>query len=368
MEDSSDKILIIDDDELFSKELSFMLERENWSIEIVNNALDGLSKMQKNSYDVILLDIMMPGMSGLELLRKIKSKELIGNFYIIVLTGYTTVEKAIDSLRLGARDFIKKPEVRDQIIERIKKGLEWQNERRLREQLQKQKESLQEELRILARMVGHDIGGSYHFILTSRVRRISEFCKGNDKVQESIQVIHDTLGRIAVLSEDLQYFADSYKIKSSRMGKELDVCEILKHAAQKLRDKNPKIEIVRECNPLPLIQGSDIYIERVFLNIIFNASKAMLDGGTLTLKTVFDGGEFAKIMISDTGIGIPKDSLDKIFQIDYTNWEYRDGTGLGLAICKNTIENHGGRIEVESEVGKGTTFTIYLPVAKVEAE
>lgn len=118
-------------------------------------------------------------------------------------------------------------------------------------------------------------------------------------------------------------------------------------------------------------QADPVQIEQVLLNLLINARQAMLGrGGALTVKAAgcLENNE-AKLQISDTGCGIPEKVLPKIFQPFFTtkgaarNGEPR-GTGLGLAICKDIVQNHGGRIEVESLVGRGTTFTIYLPMAK----
>jgi signal transduction histidine kinase len=119
------------------------------------------------------------------------------------------------------------------------------------------------------------------------------------------------------------------------------------------------------------IDGEEIQLEQVLLNLLINARQAMLGkGGSLWVKAArTDAAGELRIQVIDTGPGIPEKLLPKIFQPFFTtkgttrNGETK-GTGLGLAICKEIIEHHNGRIEVESEVGKGTTFSVYLPIAK----
>jgi signal transduction histidine kinase len=119
------------------------------------------------------------------------------------------------------------------------------------------------------------------------------------------------------------------------------------------------------------IDGEEIQLEQVLLNLLINARQAMLGkGGSLWVKAArTEAADELRIQVIDTGPGIPEKLLPKIFQPFFTtkgttrNGETK-GTGLGLAICKEIIEHHNGRIEVESEVGKGTTFSVYLPVAK----
>jgi signal transduction histidine kinase len=114
------------------------------------------------------------------------------------------------------------------------------------------------------------------------------------------------------------------------------------------------------------VHGDPVQLEQVLLNLLINARQAMLGkGGSLTVKATRDGTE-TKIQVIDTGPGIPPTLLSKIFEPFFTTKDANrkgeaKGTGLGLAICKEIVEHHDGRIEVTSEVGKGTTFTIYLP-------
>jgi two-component system, NtrC family, sensor kinase len=122
-----------------------------------------------------------------------------------------------------------------------------------------------------------------------------------------------------------------------------------------------RIHVVKEYGDLPEIDCYPNQLNQVFMNIFVNAEQAMPERGTLTIKT-FREGNMAKILISDTGVGIPKEDLAKIFDPGFTTKAVGVGTGLGLSICYKIIQDHHGRIEVDSEVGKGTTFTISLPI------
>jgi signal transduction histidine kinase len=183
------------------------------------------------------------------------------------------------------------------------------------------------------------------------------------------------------LSKAFQSATKAGKICSSMLGLargESSVCTV---EVQKLIDevllvlaRDPQkdgITLRVQVQPNLLISGDSVQLEQVLLNLLINARQAMLGkGGSLTIKAhKLDATSEVRIQVIDTGPGIPEKLLPKIFQPFFTtkatarNGEAR-GTGLGLAICKDIIEHHKGRIDVESAVGKGTTFSIHLPLAK----
>jgi two-component system, NtrC family, sensor kinase len=114
---------------------------------------------------------------------------------------------------------------------------------------------------------------------------------------------------------------------------------------------------------LPLIHGDRKSLQQVFLNLFINAIHAMLDGGTLTLRALpSEDGQWLRVKVSDSGVGIEPEHLPRIFDPFYTTKQVGRGTGLGLSVTYGIVEKHGGRIEVESQKGKGATFTVILPV------
>jgi signal transduction histidine kinase len=124
------------------------------------------------------------------------------------------------------------------------------------------------------------------------------------------------------------------------------------------------IQVEEDLSPgLPAIHGNRKSLQQVFLNLFINAIQAMLDGGTLILKAhLSEDGQWLKVEVSDTGIGIEPEHLPRIFDPFYTTKQVGRGTGLGLSVTYGIVEKHGGHIEVHSEKGKGSTFTVILPV------
>ena len=121
-----------------------------------------------------------------------------------------------------------------------------------------------------------------------------------------------------------------------------------------------RIEIIKDFEKIPPVYCYPDYINQVFMNILLNACQSIKTKGIIEITTA-DTEKFILITISDTGVGIKKDELSKIFEFGFTTKKFGQGTGLGLALVKKIIDEHNGKIEVESILNKGTIFKIYLP-------
>jgi len=115
---------------------------------------------------------------------------------------------------------------------------------------------------------------------------------------------------------------------------------------------------------IPKINGNSDSLKQVFVNLFFNAIQAMPEGGSLTVVVSQGARGFVSVQVADTGVGIPRDVMDRIFDPFYTTKPVGIGTGLGLSIVYGIVKKHGGHIEVQSEQGKGTTFTVFLPAVE----
>jgi two-component system sensor histidine kinase/response regulator len=354
-------ILVVDDEPFFREEVVTFLNSPSfvahgWTAEAAEDGEEALSKLVQSPWDVILLDINMPKMDGMAVLGAMREKHLLDQTYVIMLSAYGVYENVVASMRGGAKDFVNKSEPLEQWVMRIERGFEWQKLRRHSQQIQ-------EELRMLAREVGHDIGGTTYFVLTQRVEALSKLVAGDQDGERSIEVIEQILGRIKRLADDLGQVAVALDSSEVWRWEPLNLQYMLERLIQEFSFGNPDVTIVREWDEtVPPIQGSRAQLERVFYNLLSNAGEAMPDGGTLTLRTQQEG-DSAVVDVEDTGVGIPPETKGKIFRIGYSEWKSgHKGSGLGLYIARRNVENHGGRIEVNSTVGRGTTVTTHLPI------
>jgi signal transduction histidine kinase len=124
------------------------------------------------------------------------------------------------------------------------------------------------------------------------------------------------------------------------------------------------VTVTREWgDDVPPILGSRAQLERVFHNLLTNAGRAMPDGGTLTLRTRQEKDDWVAVDVQDSGVGIPPQARENIFRIGFSDWRSgTKGSGLGLYVVRRNVENHGGRVEIDSQVGQGTTITVRLPM------
>ncbi len=356
------RILVVDDEPFFREEVVAFLSNpgfvaQGWQVEASANGKEALSRLKQDPCDVMLLDINMPEMDGMEVLESMLAQHLLEQTYVIMLSAYGLYENVVAAMRGGANDFVNKSEPLDQWIVRIERGFEWQ-------ELRRRKQQAEDELRLLAREVGHDIGGTTYFVLTQRVLALSKLVTDDPEGHRSIEVIQQILARIKRLADDLGHVAVALDSQETWRWETLDLHRMLERLAQEFHYGNPDVTIEREWGQdIPPIHGSRAQLERAFHNLLTNAGRAMPDGGTLTLHTRQEAGEWVVVDVEDTGVGISPEMRNKVFRIGFSDWRSgTKGSGLGLYVARKNIENHGGHIELAGTVGQGTRVTIHLPI------
>lgn len=208
--------------------------------------------------------------------------------------------------------------------------------------------------------ISHELSTPLSIIL-NMTELIKQDVGENPALAKDLEIIEDEAGQAITITRSLLGFAKSAKTKIESV----DVNEILEDLFRilEIQPRGKSIRLVKELDPdLAPIRAGAVPIRQVFLNIILNSVNAMPDGGELRVATrnfPSDRPDSIHVAIGDTGVGIPQEHRKKIFQPFFTTKE--EGTGLGLAICQGIVQEHNGRIEVESEVGKGTTFHVFLP-------
>jgi len=357
------RILIIDDEEVILDSCMRILRTGAYKIATASNGRLGLDLVKEFQPDLIYVDLKMPGISGIEVIEKIRATD--PTIVIIVITGFATVSSAVEAMKNGAYDFLPKPFTPDEFRLITQRGLD---KRRLileTIQLKREKEMLREQF---SAIVSHELKAPLGavqqnlFVLVSELsNQLTEdqktrFGRMQTNISDLIKLI---LTWLRVLSVDVMKIRENFKPTSISTLISKATESVLPQATRK------DVEIISSVKePLPLVNGDEGTLVETVVNILGNAIKYSRTGSQIILKAEEIENNVV-ISVTDTGIGISKDDLPFIFTDFYTG---KDGqrieksNGLGLAITRRIIEAHNGSVAVESELGKGATFTIHLPV------
>jgi signal transduction histidine kinase len=343
--------------------------------------------------DLVLTDLHMPHMDGYQLMEQLRQIIPEDSFLpIVVLTADITAETRRKALASGASDFITKPLDTTEVQLRIRNllenrflhlRLEDQVRQRTNEletaldQLRNAQEQVvkQERLRALGMMAGgiaHDFNNTltmtlgYGELLLPWFAKTAPDSKEHGYMQHIVQAAQDATHVVRGLREFYRP-PDKNEMRSpvclSMLCEQVVAFTAPKWRAKR-RDHAGRIDVQTAVVPVPKVLGCAPELREVVINLIFNAVDAMPAGGLLTVGTQAEG-DMVRLTVSDTGIGMTEEERDRCLEPFYTT-KGEGGSGLGLAVAYGIIDRHGGRIEIESTKGKGTTFSLLLPVTSQE--
>ncbi|MEW6077865.1 MAG: response regulator [Thermodesulfobacteriota bacterium] len=375
-------ILLVDDEKDFREVLTKRLGRRGIGVRAAANGAEALRLMAESRVDVIVMDVKMPGMDGIETLHGVKAD--YPETEVILLTGHANTRDGVDGIKAGAYDYLTKPVELEHLIlkitqahDKVRRGNAEKQEAEFRERVRQQM-VVSERLAALGTMatgVAHEInnplaiiqeaaGWMRQILVTPEMRDIprkGDFEKALDRIHKGV----DRAGRItrqllqAVRTQTAETVDPASLIEVSLKAlAEESIALVQTEAAMK------NIEIVLESVPPHPIAWSDPYsLLQVLLNLLTNAIQATGRDGRITIR-LSSSLEEARIMLQDTGSGISEENLTRIFEPFFTTKGVGQGTGMGLYISWGIISKLGGLIDVASRDGQGATFTITLPVKK----
>jgi len=369
MLDKKPVVLVIDDEESMRDSCSLILAKDGFQPETAENGIIGLEKVQDVKPDIVLIDLKMPGISGFEVLDKIK--EYDPNIVSIVITGYATIESAVEAMKKGAYDFLPKPFTPDQLRIIIRRGSEKKRLIQETERLRREKMLIEENF---ITMVSHQlrsplgtIAQYFEVILGGMVGKVEPrqeemLAKARDRLKSLMGLINDWLDMARMNKGQIVDRLKPLSLKEVLK----DIMEFMQPSAQK---ENIQLELVPYSGK-DWVPGDDETLKQVFSNLITNAIKYNKPNGTIKVS-LEETEDSVAVNVEDTGIGIPEEHLnyifDQFYRIKKNDEKKSSGTGLGLSIAKKIVEAHGGTIQVTSEIGKGSTFTVFLPKTSQES-
>ncbi|MDZ7263939.1 MAG: response regulator [candidate division KSB1 bacterium] len=364
---SQKKIFVIDDDPVMRLSCSKILEKEGYSVETYEDGAQGLEHINGVRPDLLVVDLKMPKIGGIEVIRRVH--EIDVDICIVVITGYATIGTAVEAMKAGAYDFLPKPFTPDELRLIVKRGLERSDLARQSQRLRQEKEALQ---RSFITFVSHQLQSPLVAVQQYfDVLRHLEDSPDKPKLQQ--EWIERSAARIQELLDMIRDWLTIAKIESGQFAEcltQVDIAPIIHNLVQAYAETAAvrKIALTTQIPPnLSLVSGHESCLQMLFSNLIVNAIKYNKDHGRVDI-TAADAGDFVLVNVSDSGIGIPEDKLDMIFEEFYRikseATKNIPGTGLGLPICKKIIDELGGKITVASKINEGSTFSVYLPKFK----
>jgi two-component system, NtrC family, sensor kinase len=414
-------ILVVDDTPTNLQVLFDVLSEQGYRVAIAKNGEIALQRLQSSQPNLILLDVMMPGIDGFETCQRLKANPSSREIPVIFMTALSDYVDKVKGLSLGAVDYITKPIQHEEVLARIRVHLQLHHANRILQQrtneVNQALESLKqaqlhlvqgEKMAALGQLVAgiaHEINNPVNFIhgnltfVREYTQDLLEFVQlyqkhypnPVDEIQERAKTLDleflqgdlvKMLGsmemgsdRIRDLVLSLRNFSrlDESELKAVDIHAGIDSTLVILQHRLKARPDFPPIQVIKDYEQLPEVECYPSQLNQVFMNILSNAIDALEESAiaspTITIRTYAINTNWVTVCIADNGVGIAEPIRSKLFDPFFTTKPVGKGTGLGLSISYKIItEKHGGKIECHSTLGQGTEFVVQVPVQCSKAE
>lgn len=385
-----ESILVVDDEMVIRDLTAMVLSARGYDVTTVSSGAAALNAVENSSPSLVLLDYMMPGMDGIQTLSELR--KVSPDSYVVMFTGKGSEDLAVEVMKAGAYDYVRKPFNNQDLVDRIDNVLRLRRiEIRNRELLDEREKllaeiaawnrELEERVELKTReleeaqgeiiqaeklgALGHLSAGLTHEIrnplnsisLFAQVLNQSDL-RGDisdypNKIIEEIERIDDLLVRLLNVSEHAVVDLDAVSVTS-----------VIRHALEGFAEQMRVQGVSLSKNipsDIPDIQTDENEIRQIFTNLFSNALQAMPDGGTLLVNVMLEG-ENVKIQVADNGKGIPAENLNRIFDPFFTT--RKRGTGFGLSTVLRVVKSHNGRISAHNRPERGAEFVVTLPLRR----
>jgi signal transduction histidine kinase len=361
MNSQADKILVVDDspDNVFL--IKTILEEEGYIVSTAENGASALEKIAQSPCDLVLLDLMMPGIDGYEVTRRIRKDLKLPFIPILLITAHDSPNVA-HGLDLGADDFIRKPVTVDELMARVRSLLRLKHSIDERDDISRQREDF------VSRLT-HDLRTP----LVAADRMLMLLQEG--ALGELSPQIDEVIGIMARSNSNLLEMVNTllevYRFDAGRKTlafQPVNLRQLLQEVTTELgalaEQKKLSVNLdFGEESAASTIIGDRLELHRLFCNLVANAIK-FTDTGSVTIRLIptTDSGDSVTVQVADTGLGISVEEQATLFERFRQGTHKRSGSGLGLYLSLRIIEAHQGSIRVDSELGKGSIFTVTLPI------
>lgn len=355
-------ILIIDDEEALRDGCKQVLEKSGYKVLTAETGAEGIKLARENKPDMAFVDLKMPNMSGMEIIEILSGD--IQDIVLVMITGYASIDSAVEAMKKGAYDYLPKPFNADQLRALALRGLEHQKLKIETRILREERDQIQKNF---ITFVSHEMRSPL-VVIRQYMETLKEIA-GDNLGKDITEIIERCGKRVQNLEELVEHWLDISRIENGTFAEQKIPLNLSTVISKSIEEMTPlcrkrgiflKVELPDD---IPEITGDEESLMRVFANIIGNATKYTPENGTINIIVQHDE-YYVTVSISDTGIGIPYDKLPLIFE-PFFRCKGKDekvrGSGLGLTFCKRIMESHQSDITVSSAEGKGTTFTLKFP-------
>ncbi|MTJ54031.1 hybrid sensor histidine kinase/response regulator [Anabaena sp. UHCC 0253] len=361
-----DRILSVDDTKDNLILVKTILESEGYDIDSVSNGQAALEKVVELPPDLIILDVMMPGINGYEVTRRIRNNPEINYIPILLLTAFHE-SSVVEGLDAGADDFIRKPFDTEELLARVRSLL------RLKHSIDEQEKMTRQREDFVSRLT-HDLRTP--LVAADRMLNFflqEIFCQISPEMKQAINVMIRSNQNLLDMVNTL---LEVYRFEAGKKNLNYESCNLITIASEVVSELTPLAleknlvlkldthQLSPTGNNTGIVNGDRLELRRVLNNLIGNAIK-FTDTGSIEIRILETSSPHHPseviIEVQDTGYGIAPEDQGTIFERFRQGRNKRSGSGLGLHLSQYIMEAHGGKIELSSALGKGSTFTLRLP-------
>ena len=364
------RLLVVDDDEANRDVLRRQLERQGYTVQEASSGSEGIAGLRQRPSDAVLLDLVMPEMSGLEVLKEMKRDTALREIPVLVISASDDLASVAESIKRGAEDYLLKPFDPVLLRARLSATLErkrFRDQERTRsrelEQVTRALQQSNEDLQRFAYAASHDLQAPIRTInsyLQLLERRLGE--RLNREEQELISIAKGAAKRMSTLVQDLLLYS---QVSTSPRAVEPVDCEALLAAlVSDLKVAVEESQAIIEWDSLPTVHVERTAMRQLLQNLVGNALKYRAARPLHVRITASVEDEFWLFCVKDNGVGIASEYKVRIFEMFHRlHGEELPGSGIGLAMCQRIVERFGGKIWVESTLGEGSEFYFTIPAS-----
>jgi signal transduction histidine kinase len=349
--------ILVVDDEMGPRESLKMILNPHYNVYTADRGTQAMEMLKQYPVDLVTLDLKMPGFSGINVLEKVKQHD--PDIEAIIITGYGSLDTAIEGLRLGAFDYISKPFDVNHILALVRRGLERRN---AKSQLRQVKSDFLSNISHELRTPLSVVVGFVYLLLNQVIGKLTE------EQQKVLETVYRNSEELLELIDNVLWMTSLNAGDANATLERFDAREIVKETMKRyektVREKGLRLSIQLADGDTSLVSDK-AKVERVFQNVFNNAVKFTAEGEIVVKVQPSPQHNGVELEVRDTGIGIEQSKIDSIFepfhQADNSMQRSFSGLGIGLTVARRMAELIGGKLAVASKPGAGTHVSINFP-------